>query len=399
MPYGEDCRGAEHLFGVYQIVPSASRAAALSRIRDGACTPNVTIPRQKRSKLNKSKAMSSFERWQNRCFDPAADVAAAASSHFVRTQERVMTRQKLAVAVAAAFALSLTPVLADQRSRPSGGESSGSAQPRDSGGGSSSSSGTASSGSSDSGSRGGATYEAPRPARSEGSDQRRGGSATGRAVPRGSSGAAGTTRGSGGSATAGSNDASGNRDAASAARPRDGRNPTGTAVERRGPRPGGGGGVYYPGVIYDPYYYSYGYSDPYYSRRYSSYWSPFGYGYGLGYFAYDPYMFGGSPYGYDPYGGGGYGSGSYGSGGYGRQYGGEVGSIRLKVKPNDAQVYIDGYYVGVVDSYDGMFQKLGIEAGTHRVEIRADGFEPAQFEVMVMPDETITYKGELKRIR
>jgi hypothetical protein len=179
-------------------------------------------------------------------------------------------------------------------------------------------------------------------------------------------------------------------------RPRDGRNATGTAVERRG-QPPGSGGVYYPGVIYDPYYYGYGYYDPYYSRRYSSYWSPFGYGYGLGYFAYDPYMFGGaSAYGsgYDPYGAGGYGSGSYGT----RQYG-ETGSIRLKVKPSNAQVWIDGYYVGVVDSFDGAFQRLGIEAGTHKVEVRAEGYETVQFDVMVIPGETITYKGELKRIK
>jgi hypothetical protein len=212
-------------------------------------------------------------------------------------------------------------------------------------------------------------------------------------VPRGSSGASG----SGGSSTVGSNDnSSGNREPVPAySRPRDGRNPTGTAVERRGGVPSGGGGVYYPGVIYDPYYYGYGYYDPYYSRRYTSYWNPYGYGYGLGYFAYDPYMFGGgSPYGYDPYGSGGYGSGSYGTG---QQHAG-VGAIRLKVKPNNAQVYIDGYYVGVVDSYDGMFQKLGIEAGAHRVELRAEGYEPVQFEVMVMPGETMTYKGELKRI-
>jgi hypothetical protein len=322
-----------------------------------------------------------------------------------------MTRQKLTIAVAAAFALSLTPVWAEQRSRPSGSESSGSAQPRgggESSSGSSSSSGTASSGSADTGSRSGGSpsYEAPRapsrPSSGEAADQRRGGgSATGRAVPRGSSGASG----SGGSSSVGSNDnSSGNREPVPAySRPRDGRNPTGTAVERRGAPPsgGGGGGVYYPGVIYDPYYYGYGYYDPYYSRRYTSYWNPYGYGYGLGYFAYDPYMFGGgSPYGYDPYGSGGYASGGYGSGSYGtgQQHAG-VGSIRLKVKPNNAQVYIDGYYVGVVDSYDGMFQKLGIEAGAHRVELRAEGYEPVQFEVMVMPDETMTYKGELKRIR
>ena len=150
-------------------------------------------------------------------------------------------------------------------------------------------------------------------------------------------------------------------------------------------------------MIYDPYYYGYGYYDPYYNRRYSSYWSPFGYGYGLGYFAYDPYMFGGGyPSGYGGYGG----YESYGGGSYGAsQSFGEVGGIRLKVKPSNAQVYVDGFYVGVIDSFDGMFQKLGIEAGTHKVEVRAEGYESVQFEVMVMPGETVTYKGELKRIQ
>jgi hypothetical protein len=148
-------------------------------------------------------------------------------------------------------------------------------------------------------------------------------------------------------------------------------------------------------VIYDPYYYGYGYYDPYYSsRRFTSYWSPFGYGYGLGYFAYDPYMYGG---GYSP-GYGGYGYDSYGGYGTSQRYG-ETGSLRLKVKPSNAQVYVDGYYVGVIDSYDGAFQKLGIEAGPHRVELRAEGYETVQFEVIVVPGETITYKGEMKRIR
>jgi hypothetical protein len=315
-----------------------------------------------------------------------------------------MTRQKFAIAAVAALALGLGPVLSAQRTNPGGG-STGTAQPRGSGdssggssSGSSSSSGSASSGSSSGG--GSPAYEAPRapsrPNRDESAGQRSGGgSSSGRAVPRGSSGSTGTTRGT--SSSAGSNDNSGgNREAVPAySRPRDGRNATGTAVERRGLPPGsGGGGVYYPGVIYDPYYYGYGYYDPYFSRRYSSYWSPFGYGYGLGYFAYDPYMFG-SAYGsgYDPYAAGGYGSGSYGT----RQYG-ETGSIRLKVKPNDAQVFIDGYYVGVVDSFDGAFQRLGIEAGSHKVEIRAEGYETAELDVMVMPRETVTYKGDLKRI-
>ena len=175
-------------------------------------------------------------------------------------------------------------------------------------------------------------------------------------------------------------------------RPRDGRTPIGSAVERRDRLPGRGGG-YYPSVIYDPYYSSYRYG---YNPRYS-YWSPFGYGYGLGYFSYDPYLFGG--YGYDPYGHGyGYGYEGYQSYRTGDQYR-DVGSLRLKVKPTNAQVLIDGYFVGVVDSFDGALQRLGVESGAHRVELRAEGYEPVEFEVMITPGETITYKGEMKRIR
>lgn len=180
-------------------------------------------------------------------------------------------------------------------------------------------------------------------------------------------------------------------------RPRDGRNPTGTAVERTTPVPDrNNGGVYYPGVIYNPSYSYYGY-DPYYSRY--SYWSPYGYGYGLGYFSYDPFLFSGLGYpGY--YGGGGYDPSYYGSGGYSSGYSQgyrEVGNLRLKVKPSNAQVHIDGYYVGVVDSFDGALQRLRVEAGNHRVELRAEGYEPVQFDVMIIPGDTITYKGEMKR--
>jgi hypothetical protein len=250
-------------------------------------------------------------------------------------------------------------------------------------------------------------------------------------VPRGSSGS--SSSGGSTSSTTGSNggnERAGERgngrnsgEATGTSRPRDGRRPVGTATERRGPAPSRGGGASYPGVIYDPYY-GYAYSPYYgYGGGYSSFWNPYGYGFGLGYFAYDPFLFGGygygggyAPgYGYGPYGpdpgygygygnGSGYGdpSGSYGSsqGGYGSSsssgYRG-VGSIRLKVKPADAQVYVDGYFMGLVNSFDGSFQRLEIEAGPHKVEVRGEGYEPEKFDVMVTAGGTVTYKGELKR--
>ncbi len=53
----------------------------------------------------------------------------------------------------------------------------------------------------------------------------------------------------------------------------------------------------------------------------------------------------------------------------------------------------------MVDSFDGTFQRLGIEGGGHRIELKAEGYEPLQFEVLITPGETVTYKGEMKRIQ
>lgn len=179
-------------------------------------------------------------------------------------------------------------------------------------------------------------------------------------------------------------------------RPREGRPASGQAVERRDvPNrgdiitilPGRGGFWGYP--YYDPYYG--------YSSRYGYGYGPWfgGYGFGIGHF-YDPFGYYGyySPYN-DDYG---YSAG-YGTGRSSYGYGRAVGQLRLKVNPKHGQVYVDGYYAGEVDSFDGVFQRLSIEAGPHKVEIRAPGFETVTFDVMVTPGETVTYKGELKPIR
>jgi hypothetical protein len=220
-----------------------------------------------------------------------------------------------------------------------------------------------------------------------------------RAVPRGGSDSSPSSP-SGGSTSRGESASSGRDDDAPSrravpaySRPRDGRTQTGTAVDRANAPRVDYGGLY-------PYYGGFGSS--YYRSPYRLYYVP-SYGFGLGYF-YDPLW-------YDPfYGGYGYGSGGYGAGGgygYGGGYAGgsgtsdygrgATGSLRLKIKPREAQVFVDGYFVGDVDNFDGLFQKLGIDAGGHRVEIRAEGYEPIQFEVLLTPGETVTYKGELKR--
>ena len=76
----------------------------------------------------------------------------------------------------------------------------------------------------------------------------------------------------------------------------------------------------------------------------------------------------------------------------------DEGSVRLKVKPRDASVFVDGYFAGQVDDFDGVFQRLILDSGPHRIEVSLEGYEPLSFEVRVPPDRTITYEGELRRL-
>ncbi len=64
----------------------------------------------------------------------------------------------------------------------------------------------------------------------------------------------------------------------------------------------------------------------------------------------------------------------------------------MKVKPAEASVYVDGYYVGVVDDFDGVFQRLRLEPGPHHLEIRLPEHDDLSFDVMIQPDHT-TYHG------
>ena len=45
------------------------------------------------------------------------------------------------------------------------------------------------------------------------------------------------------------------------------------------------------------------------------------------------------------------------------------GTVRLEVEPEETEVYVDGYYAGVVDSYDGFFQRLHLPPGEHDIEL------------------------------
>jgi hypothetical protein len=149
---------------------------------------------------------------------------------------------------------------------------------------------------------------------------------------------------------------------------------------------------YRPNVNLGFFYGRPGYFGPYRSAN------PF---YAYGYPSYGYPAYGYSPfrpsYGYAPYGlSSGYAPYGYGYGGYsGRPYGG----VRIDLPQRDAEVYADGYFVGTVDEFDGVLQQANLEAGPHRIEVRAPGFEPIVFDVNVEPGRTITYRASMRPLR
>jgi hypothetical protein len=125
----------------------------------------------------------------------------------------------------------------------------------------------------------------------------------------------------------------------------------------------------------------------YYGGYYSGYFDPLYGGY------YDP-LYGGS---YDPLGSGGqwYPTGGGGVPTYSGS--GDDGALRLRVKPRDASVYVDGYFVGRIDDFDGWLQRLHLGAGSHHIEIRQAGYATLGFDVRILPGQTVTYHGDLTK--
>jgi len=76
----------------------------------------------------------------------------------------------------------------------------------------------------------------------------------------------------------------------------------------------------------------------------------------------------------------------------------EKGVLHLDIKPRDAEVYIDGGLVGKADQFIGLFHKLRLEAGVHRLELRAPGYEPITVNVRIQAGESMTYRGTLEKI-
>jgi hypothetical protein len=75
-----------------------------------------------------------------------------------------------------------------------------------------------------------------------------------------------------------------------------------------------------------------------------------------------------------------------------------TGMLRFDVTPAAAQVFVDSFYAGRISDIDDQ-RVLTLAAGPHRIELRAQDYEPVTFDVRIDPNDTIVYRAALERAR
>jgi hypothetical protein len=74
---------------------------------------------------------------------------------------------------------------------------------------------------------------------------------------------------------------------------------------------------------------------------------------------------------------------------------GDRAQIRVQVSPDSAAVYVDGFYAGVVDDFDGFFQALPVLPGGHTIALYLDGYKTVNRGIYLPPGSTFRLKEEL----
>jgi hypothetical protein len=119
---------------------------------------------------------------------------------------------------------------------------------------------------------------------------------------------------------------------------------------------------------------------PQYSRSRGFYYG----GYGSGYIT-DPFGYIGQPD-----------SSSPAVDRYMRDGANQEGYLRLDVEPENAQVFVDGFYAGTVSD----FRRGGggtLDSGPHRIEFKADGYDSQSVELRIRANDVLSYRGTLTR--
>lgn len=74
-------------------------------------------------------------------------------------------------------------------------------------------------------------------------------------------------------------------------------------------------------------------------------------------------------------------------------------SIKLEVDQRDAEVFVDGYRAGIVDDFDGTFQRLRLRPGGHEITIYLQGYRTISENVYLSSGTDRKIRRTMERLR
>ena len=73
---------------------------------------------------------------------------------------------------------------------------------------------------------------------------------------------------------------------------------------------------------------------------------------------------------------------------------GPAGALRFDVTVKDAAIYADGFYVGIVDDFNGS-QHMMLTQGTHHLVLKREGYQTIEANVTIGSERPLTYRTAL----
>jgi hypothetical protein len=74
-----------------------------------------------------------------------------------------------------------------------------------------------------------------------------------------------------------------------------------------------------------------------------------------------------------------------------------MGALDLDLKPEEAEVYLDGYKIGVADNFDGWPRYLWLDEGTYDLVFHKEGFETLARQYSIYPGVIIDVEDRMER--
>lgn len=73
------------------------------------------------------------------------------------------------------------------------------------------------------------------------------------------------------------------------------------------------------------------------------------------------------------------------------------GGVSFDIQPSDADLFVDGEYVGPIGNFTTTSEPLTLTPGVHRIAVQRDGFRSMEWDATIEPGQVIPYRGAMDR--